>query len=126
MIGKPDDGAVRERVEAMLRVASALNRLRDSRLGLIGYPALGMYTATLDHITARKVFGPEIVHIDQYQVVHRMERIPKEIAASAAQSLKALAQIGKEISLPRTSSGAPGCSSLCRASSGSTSSTPSL
>ncbi|MBE3130193.1 MAG: hypothetical protein IMZ54_05685 [Acidobacteria bacterium] len=98
VIGRPDDGAVRERVEAMLRVAAALNRLRDSRLGLIGYPALGMYTATLDHITARKVFGPEIVHIDQYQVVHRMERIPKEALDGAVENLKAIARIGEEIS----------------------------
>jgi L-fucose isomerase-like protein len=83
--GAPGTAAVPDRAGVLLRAAAADNALRDSRLGLIGYPALGMYTATLDHITCRKVFGPEIVHADQYQVVRRMqEAAPDEVAAEAA------------------------------------------
>ncbi len=83
--GRPGTAAVSARAAVMLRAAAADSAMRDARLGLIGYPALGMYTATMDHITCRKVFGPEIVHADQYQVVRRMEQAaPADVEATAS------------------------------------------
>jgi L-fucose isomerase-like protein len=69
--GKPDDTRVLRVIEETAVVSEAIRKLRNTRLGLFGYPALGMYTGTVDHIALKKAFGPEIVHIDQYQLVHR-------------------------------------------------------
>jgi L-fucose/D-arabinose isomerase len=96
--GKPGACDVRDRAAVMLRAAAADNAMRDARLGLIGYPALGMYTATLDHITCRKVFGPEIVHADQYQIIRRMETAAADEVSAAAADLRDRVRLGAGVS----------------------------
>jgi len=66
--GAPDDVNILSEIEMIYRTARAVRRLKNTRIGLAGYTALGMYTGTLDHITLKKKFGPEIVHLDQYQI----------------------------------------------------------
>ena len=36
---------------------------------------MGMYTGTIDHTQLRRQIGPEIDHVDQYEVVARFEKI---------------------------------------------------
>jgi L-fucose isomerase-like protein len=94
---KPGRAEVGEAARVLLRAAAADTAMRDSRLGLIGYPALGMYTGTLDHIACRKLFGPEIVHADQYQIIRRMEKADPAEVAAATEELRGRVRLGQGI-----------------------------
>lgn len=50
-------------------------QLRQSRIGLIGYASMGMYTATCDHVSLKEKLGPEILHIDNVYLVDKMKTI---------------------------------------------------
>ena len=47
-------------------------------MGLFGYAALGIYTATFDTVSLRRKIGPEIHHIDQWLLIKRMEEVAAE------------------------------------------------
>ncbi len=96
--GNPDDKNILSKIETIYRSAEAVRRLKNARIGLAGYTALGMYTGTLDHITMKKKFGPEIVHLDQYQIIKKMEEIPQEEAHKINSSIKDIAEIPNAIS----------------------------
>jgi L-fucose isomerase len=49
--------------------------LANARIGLLGYASMGMYTGTINHTQLRRQVGPEIDHVDQYEVVVRYEKI---------------------------------------------------
>jgi L-fucose isomerase len=95
--GKPGDKRVLLEVESYYHAAVAFNKLKNARIGLIGYPALGMYTGTLDHITLRKLFGPEIVHLDQYQLIKRAEKIEEGETASINEMIKSTVKLGENV-----------------------------
>jgi len=86
--GKPTDQGILQKIRLMYRVARTITKLKRTRMGLIGYPALGMYTGTLDHLTAKKVFGPEIVHLDQYQIIDKLETHKRSDIDTCIESLK--------------------------------------
>ena len=71
--GKPDDENVFNQIQTFYRVSRAINKLKKARIGLIGYPALGMYTGTLDHITMRKKF-PSTNQIKPLDKMHSCTR----------------------------------------------------
>ncbi|MCS7261528.1 MAG: hypothetical protein NZ765_12265 [Anaerolineae bacterium] len=73
--GMPEDAALMERIRTFARAAAARRRLAEARIGLLGYASMGMYTGTIDHTQLRRQVGPEIDHLDQYEVVVRYEKI---------------------------------------------------
>lgn len=87
--GKPGDNSIAGRIGQAARAAAAVRRLKTSRIGLFGYPALGMYTGTLDHVQLRRQLGPEIVHFDQYQIIARLEEVGEEEARGLLKRLPA-------------------------------------
>jgi L-fucose isomerase-like protein len=89
LYGRPDDAGLVEQIGQALQAASAARRLRTARIGLFGYPALGMYTATVDHVQLRRQLGPEIVHFDQYQLVAGLESVAEEEARGVLRRLPA-------------------------------------
>jgi L-fucose isomerase-like protein len=95
--GTPLDESIRERIELLARVAGAVRRLRRSRIGLFGYPALGMYTATVDHVQLRKQFGPELVHFDEYQIIRGLDGIHEDEARGALGELESSARMGEGV-----------------------------
>ncbi len=62
----------------MSHVAFTIKRLKKTRIGLIAYTALGMYTGTLDHITLEKVFCPKLVQLDQFLLINEIEKIKND------------------------------------------------
>jgi len=78
LYGHPEDSRISDKIRMFNSVAATIGRLKDTRIGLVGYPALGMYTGTVDHITLKKIFGPEIVHLDQYQIINKVNSMSDE------------------------------------------------
>lgn len=71
--GPATDVAVR--VSKLARAAMAVRRLEGATFGLIGGRALGMYTVTSDPAQVKAVFGVDIEHVDQLEVLRRAESV---------------------------------------------------
>lgn len=95
--GKPDDTQIVEKTITFYSVAKTLAKLKDTKIGLIGYPALGMYTGTLDHITMKKRFGPEIIQLDQYQIINRTDSTSDEDVEEEFYYLKSRTNFAKGV-----------------------------
>lgn len=71
MYGMPGDPGLERTVQTLARSAAAVRALSTSRVGLLGYASMGMYTGTIDHTQLRYQLGPEIDQMDQYEIVAR-------------------------------------------------------
>jgi ferredoxin len=67
-------------------VSLAKRHLSEARIGLFGYPALGIYTATADHVSLRQKIGPEIFHLDQWLIVKGMDEVAEKEAIAFAEN----------------------------------------
>lgn len=76
VFGFPQD--VEQDISQKLQMYQIKKQLSYSRIGLIGYAAMGMYTATMDHVSLKEKLGPEIVHIDNARLLEKMKNVTKE------------------------------------------------
>jgi L-fucose isomerase len=67
--GQIEDPSVLARVMTFIRAAGALALLRGQTYGLFGGRPLGMYTAVANLDQWQKVFGIDVEHIEQYDIV---------------------------------------------------------
>ncbi len=74
--GAPDDLAFQKTLSTHLKGAVALNTLKGTRLGLIGFRAPGFYPCVFDEILLRKLFGIGLDHI-------ALSDITQELATAA-------------------------------------------
>ena len=56
----------------------AANKLKGRVLGLFGGRPMGLYTATSDPSQVHSIFGVDIEHLDQLEIVNRAEKVPKD------------------------------------------------
>jgi L-fucose isomerase len=63
---------------AFLAAAGARAALRGQTLGLFGGRSLGIFTATADPAQWQRLFGVDIQHLDQTEIVSRAESLPCE------------------------------------------------
>ena len=75
IVGPVDDMATVSHALSFCRAALAATKLRQARIGLVGYASMGMYSATFDHLLLRFRIGPEVEHADAYSVIRRAEAI---------------------------------------------------
>jgi len=61
------------------RVASTKMRLSGQTLGIFGGRSMGMYTAIGDPSQIQKMFGVDIEHIDQIEIVREAEKVSPEL-----------------------------------------------
>ncbi|MEM2216778.1 MAG: hypothetical protein QW731_00190 [Thermofilaceae archaeon] len=66
------------RISKLARAAMAVRRLEGETFGLIGGRALGMYTVTGDPAQVKTVFGVDVEHVDQLEVLRKAESISEE------------------------------------------------
>ncbi len=90
--GEPEDPGVIERVLQFIRAASAVNRLKGERYGMFGGRPMGMYTAAANGDQWLKEFGIDVEQIDQYELVLRAEKVPKDKLQRAREWLERLAR----------------------------------
>jgi L-fucose isomerase len=86
--GDIDNETVFERIRSFARAAGAVAALRGQTFGLLGGRPMGMYTTTTDPATVLKVFGVDIEHIDQGEIVRLAATIPEGKVHSAFQWLE--------------------------------------
>jgi L-fucose isomerase-like protein len=87
--GQPDDPKVCSKARAYALAAFARQALRGAKIGLFGYISMGMYTGTFDHTKLRREIGPEIVQLDQYTIVKKVEEIPDKVVQDLVEKYKA-------------------------------------
>ena len=98
--GNPEDSDVIERVMHFVRAASAAARLKGERYGMFGGRPMGMYTASANGDQWLKEFGVDVEQIDQYELVVRAEKVPKDVTRAAREWLEKLATVkydGKQL-----------------------------
>ena len=76
IMGLPSNIETKNRAELVLSNISASIELARSKIGLIGYNSMGIYTATFDQLSIKKHFGVEIdCMADSYIVTEMMNNI---------------------------------------------------
>ena len=73
--GDIQDPAVLRRVMTYVRAAGAVGKLRGETYGLFGGRPLGMYTAVANLDQWRSLFGVDVEHVEQYDIVRRSEEV---------------------------------------------------
>ncbi len=94
--GLVDDPGVMGDAAAFARAANAYQRLKRTRLGLIGYASMSMYPGTFDHVLLRRCIGPEVVHFDTYSLVRLAEGIGYNETKAFAEELARGAEVDVE------------------------------
>jgi len=86
--GMPDSKNIKNKILSFGRTARSMRALSKSRVGLLGYFAMGMYTGGFDHAKMRNLIGPEIVHLGQYYIIKKSERIKSSDIENLIQKYK--------------------------------------
>lgn len=89
--GDPDEPAVLASLAAFARAAAVRNRLRTSRMGLVGQAPTGFYGCQFDELHLRRVIGTTVVPFDLSAVFDAARQAPEAavetaIASTAARS----------------------------------------
>jgi len=77
VVGNDYDDALTKSILDFDRAAKCIKKLQSTRIGMIGYASMGMYTGLGDHIKVKKLLGTEVVHLDQYTLVCKAEAMDK-------------------------------------------------
>ncbi|UCF09616.1 MAG: L-fucose/L-arabinose isomerase family protein [Candidatus Bipolaricaulota bacterium] len=91
--GDISDAAVLDRVMSFIRGASAVRRLRGETFGLFGGRPMGMYTAVANADQWMDLFGIDVEHIDQSEIIRRSAEASEEEVDRAFEWLSA--KVGK-------------------------------
>ncbi len=73
--GDINDTKVYKKVLSFVRAAHAFKSLKGQRYGLIGGRPMGMYTAVPNVDLWKKLFGLDVEHVDQYEVIRLSQKI---------------------------------------------------
>ncbi len=82
MWGNIEESNVLKDVMAFIRAAATLNSLKGQRYGIIGGRPMGMYTTVPNVDLWNSIFGIDVEHVDQYEVI----RLSREISDSRAEN----------------------------------------
>lgn len=72
------DDTLAERILPYLRAASTRSRLRGETFGLFGGRSLGIDTGTFDPMQWKRLFGVDVEHIDQLEIIRRADLVAPE------------------------------------------------
>jgi L-fucose isomerase-like protein len=97
LLGRPDDPASLEKALRFCRAASAMKQMRRSRLGLVGYSAMSIYTGTFDHVLLRALLGPEVVHLDSYSIIRTAQAMSAGQISAQEQGLREISPVAADV-----------------------------
>lgn len=86
--GMPDEEETMESLMDFLKAVAVYRKLQTCRLGVIGGKTISAYPTTADEIQIKKIFGTEIVHIDQMVLYEKAVAVPVEMCRSKIEELK--------------------------------------
>lgn len=95
--GMPEEEKVKKEIRLFSKVCSTINRLRHSKIGLLGYGSMGMYTAYFDHLPLKEKLGPEVEHLDQYVLIKRMQEMQDDDVKESFGKAKKEWEIGEKV-----------------------------
>jgi len=78
--------------------AVAASKLKRSRVGLVGYTSMSIYTGTFDHVFLRAKIGPEVEHIDNYTLINMAEDASEDDKRQVVEEYMQRASIHCEVS----------------------------
>jgi L-fucose isomerase-like protein len=76
LFNAPDSPMDLDGIERFGRAARAAKALRSSRLGMIGFNDMGLYTTDFSVVRLRDIIGPEVESLDLLQLSHKMDGLP--------------------------------------------------
>lgn len=85
---KPDEPRRLEEVAAYLDLVGAAKRIRETRIGLIGYADMGLFTCAYDKLAVFNELGIDIEDYFGYEITHAMDLCPEEEARAIAEGIK--------------------------------------
>jgi L-fucose isomerase-like protein len=97
VLGDVDSKEIKQKIACFCRAASAAAKLKRSRVGLVGYSSMSIYTGTFDHLFMRVKVGPEIEQIDSYTLINTAESKSLEQKREVAGYYKKAAMIHREV-----------------------------
>jgi len=77
IVGNDYDEVLTKEIINFDRAATCIKRLRSTRIGMLGYASMGMYTGLGDHIKIKKLLGTEVVQLDQYTLINKADAMDK-------------------------------------------------
>ncbi len=92
-----NDVAAKSKIQQFARVASAMDSLFYSKIGLIGYTSMSIYTGTFDHVLMRWIIGPEIQQMDSYTLINAAEAVSEEKINEAKKCLQSMACMREDV-----------------------------
>lgn len=95
--GMPDEKKVADGTLLFAKAAATAHQLRESKIGLLGYASMGMYTANFDHLPLREKLGPEVEQLDQYVLIKRIEEMDDARVADLFGRVKREWEIGAKV-----------------------------
>ena len=78
ILEKPDAPHEYEQVEHYIRLVAAAKRIRKSRIGLVGYADMGLYTVAYDKTALFKMMGVDIENYSDFEIAQMMQKCPKK------------------------------------------------
>lgn len=88
ILGMPSEESAVRKAVSFCRAASAYQKLKRSRTGLVGYTSMSIYTGTFDHVLMRALIGPEIEHIDSYSLIRLAESMGEKAVREACDGIR--------------------------------------
>ena len=70
------------------RAVSLRKKLRNARIGLIGYRTEGMTEVTFDEYALKSVFGPRVIHIGIHELKEKTEKTSEDKAKNLWEEIK--------------------------------------
>lgn len=95
--GLPEEKKIVKDVLGFINTAVALKSLRTTRMGIVGYSAMSIYSGTFDHLLLRGLIGPEVVQIDTYSLIRIADGANKNQYGQFLNNVKKYAKIAEDI-----------------------------
>ncbi len=91
--GDINDHEVLEKVMTFIRAAGAVSRLKGQTMGIFGGRPLGMYTAVSNLDQWQQLFGIDVEHCEQYEIMRRAPEINQNKVSCAREYLEKHAKV---------------------------------
>ena len=98
VLGSPADSDTIKKIVSFCKAASASEKLKRTRIGLVGYTSMGIYPGTFDHVLMRVLVGPEIEQYDSYTIVNMADSFNDKDCGEIINYIRNSARIRDDVS----------------------------
>lgn len=98
ILEKPDSEHAYAEVERYINLVSYAKTIRTSKIGLIGYADMGLYSCAYDKTALFKKLGIDIEDYSGYEIANLMETCPKDKIDAIIEDIKKTMQFENKIS----------------------------